>query len=139
MKRRVIVVGFLKNQAGEYLLCKMPSDHGVFPGQWGVVGGGVEEGEDLQQALIREVWEETRLTILEMKPLFFDDDYRTKLIRGGEAEEQYLIYLMFEAIVEGTVQLSDEWVEFAFVPPTQLNTYDLNLKTKENFQKMGLL
>ena len=43
---RVIVVGIVQNELGEYLICKMPQGRGVFPGQWGLPGGGIEEGEN---------------------------------------------------------------------------------------------
>ena len=39
MRQRVIVCPVIQND-GEYLLCKMASDRGVFPGQWALPGGG---------------------------------------------------------------------------------------------------
>ena len=44
IERRVIVVGLIHNGRGEWLLCKMPAERGVFPGQWGLPGGGIEPG-----------------------------------------------------------------------------------------------
>jgi len=45
---RVIVVGIVQNELGEYLICKMPKGRGVFPDQWGLPGGGIEEGEMME-------------------------------------------------------------------------------------------
>ena len=45
---RVIVVGVVQNIAGELLICKMPLGLGVFPGQWGLPGGGIEAGETVR-------------------------------------------------------------------------------------------
>ena len=50
MRQRVIVCPVIQNN-GEYLLCKMAPDRGVFPGQWALPGGGIEPGETMETAL----------------------------------------------------------------------------------------
>lgn len=70
---RVIAVGVIRNSDGDYLLCRMPPDRGVFPGEWGLPGGGVEPGETLDQALRREIREELGLELQHVKPMFFTD------------------------------------------------------------------
>ena len=47
---------FLQNQKGEILLVK----HTYIPG-WHLPGGGVDRGEDVYEAIIREVYEECRI------------------------------------------------------------------------------
>ena len=39
---RLIVVPVIRDAQGRLLLCKMAGDRGVFPGQWGLPGGGVD-------------------------------------------------------------------------------------------------
>ena len=56
-KHRTIVVGLVWNQHGELLFCRMDPDRGVFPGQWGFPGGGIEPGERMEDALDRGVLE----------------------------------------------------------------------------------
>ena len=68
---RMIVVPVVRNDDGRVLLCKMPPDRGVFPGQWGLPGGGVEPGERIHDALVREVNEELGVAVVSAKPLFF--------------------------------------------------------------------
>src|SRR5689334_5758640 len=75
---RLIVVCVVRNASEEVLLCRMPSDRGVFPGQWGLPGGGVEAGETLEQALRREVREELGVDLVEWRPLTFSDLARDK-------------------------------------------------------------
>ncbi|MDX8478613.1 hypothetical protein RFN28_08975 [Mesorhizobium sp. VK24D] len=49
MKQRIIVCPLIENDCA-YLLCKMPSDRGVFSGQWALSGGGMEPGEKIEEA-----------------------------------------------------------------------------------------
>jgi 8-oxo-dGTP pyrophosphatase MutT (NUDIX family) len=48
---RVVVVPVIRDELGRVLLCQMARDRGVFPGQWGLPGGGVEAGETLEKLL----------------------------------------------------------------------------------------
>lgn len=57
MRQRIIVCPLIEND-NAFLLCKMAAHKGVFPGQWALSGGGVEPGEQIEQALRREVREE---------------------------------------------------------------------------------
>lgn len=51
MKRCLIVVPIIRRTDGRYLLIKMSPNRGVFPGQWGLPGGGVEEDERIEDTL----------------------------------------------------------------------------------------
>ena len=46
----------------EILLVRRPSDKRLFPGYWSFPGGKLEEGETLEDCVIREVEEETGLS-----------------------------------------------------------------------------
>ena len=49
---------------GKYLVQLRDNKKNIFfPGFWGVFGGLVEKGEKLSQALVREIKEETNLTV----------------------------------------------------------------------------
>lgn len=55
-KLRKKVRAVIMNERGEYLLIQ---PHSYAPDGWTLVGGGVEEGEDDRQAILREMREET--------------------------------------------------------------------------------
>lgn len=60
--RRIGAYGLLTDDAGRVLLAR-GSDSSAFPGVWSLPGGGVEQGEDPQDAVVRELYEETGLTV----------------------------------------------------------------------------
>jgi 8-oxo-dGTP diphosphatase len=60
--RRIGAYGVLRDSDGRVLLAR-GSDLSAFPGVWSLPGGGVEQGEDPQDAVVREVYEETGRTV----------------------------------------------------------------------------
>lgn len=141
MRQRIIVCPLIEND-GAYLLCKMPSDRGVFPGQWALSGGGMEAGEKIEEALRREIREELGegLKIAEITPWTFRDDVRTKTYPDGSTEEIYMIYLIFDCrSINRDIAINDEFEDYAWVRPGELNTFDLNPATRVTLTAKGLL
>lgn len=141
MKQRTIVCPLIQNQ-GAYLLCKMPSDRGVFPGQWALSGGGLEPGETIEDGLRREIREELgeRLVIEKVTPWTFRDDTRVKTYADGSTEEIYMIYLIFDCVAGNReVDLNEEFEAHAWVKPEDLKDYDLNAATRVTLAAKGLL
>jgi nucleoside triphosphatase len=140
MKYRVVVVAVIQNKNGKYLICKKPKDKGIFPGQWALPGGGIDEKERMDEALHREIWEEVGLKISDITPLYFRDDVQKKHFPDGKVEEHYMIYLMFGCKALGLeVKLNQEFEEYAWVRQTRLNEYNLNRATVKTFKKLSLL
>ncbi len=139
MRQRVIVCPIIENN-GEVLLCKMADDRGVFPGQWALSGGGMEPGEQMEDALLREIAEElgTELQITSVKPWTFADDVRVKTYADGSKEEIYMIYLMFDCVsANRQVTFNEEFQDVAWVKHAELGNYDLNEATRITFNKKG--
>lgn len=70
---------------------------------WGMPGGGLEYGEPAEEAVIREVWEETSL-LVEVEKLL--------LVRTFAPDKFALYYLC--VIKEGVFQPSDEVSEYGY-------------------------
>ncbi|MEA9391038.1 nucleoside triphosphatase NudI [Acerihabitans sp. TG2] len=141
MRQRIIVCPIIENN-GEYLLCKMADDRGVFPGQWALSGGGIELGETIEEALRREIKEELgeALLITRITPWTFRDDIRVKHYQDGTKEEIYMIYLIFDCIsANREITFNEEFQEIAWVSPTELGALDLNEATRITFKQKGLL
>lgn len=141
MRQRIIACPLIQN-AGEYLLCKMASDRGVFPGQWALPGGGVEPGETIEAALRREITEElgAELLISDVTPWTFRDDVRNKTYPDGTTEEIYMIYLIYDCrSVNRVITFNNEFQEIIWVPPNSLKEMDLNEATRITFTQKGLI
>ena len=141
MRQRVILCPLIQNQ-GAYLLCKMPSDRGVFPGQWALSGGGQEPDETIEEGLRREIREELgeALVIEKVEPWTFRDDRRVKTYADGTTEEIYMIYLIFDCHAGNRdVKINDEFEDYAWVLPQDLAAYELNEATRFTLAQKGLL
>jgi nucleoside triphosphatase len=137
---RFIVVGVVVNERGEYLICRMPEGRGVFPGEWGLPGGGIEPGETVEEALRREILEEVGLSLRRVEPLFFADGTYVKTFPGGEERPLYMVFLLFRCLAEeGEVRLNPEFDAAAWVPADQLSRYRLNRATAGTFARLGLI
>lgn len=138
---RLIVVPVVKDEAARVLLCRMPPDRGVFPGQWGLPGGGVEPGERIRDALAREVFEELGVSLLSASPLFFKDASHEKTLPGGERRLVYMVFLLFDCRIDPAqpIRLNEEFSEYVWVEPPLLAGYDLNVETRDTFRTLGLL
>lgn len=140
MTHRTVVNGIISNSKGEIFICKKPKDRGVYPGQWAIPGGGIDPGETAQQALRREIKEETGLNIKNINPVYFYELAVTKYHPTSPSSKQQLILLVFTAKAASTkVTLDTEHEIFAWVKPDKLGQYDLNPATKKTLKQLGLL
>jgi ADP-ribose pyrophosphatase YjhB (NUDIX family) len=91
-----------------------PPAHGLFT----LPGGGVEVGETLHEAVIREVYEETALTV---EPLALAG-YREAIARDGDGRiERHFVILPFAARwIAGDVALNEELAEARWLVPAEL-------------------
>lgn len=139
-KFRYIVAALIQRADGKILLCKKPKGKGVFPGQWAIVGGGVDEDETLEEALEREVQEEVGLEVTHVEPLFFWDDLQPKFNNGQSIGVIYMVYLVFRcAATPGEPTINDEFEEYRWVERSELSEYDLNPPTRETFLRLEYL
>ena len=92
-----------------------PPAHGLYT----LPGGGVELGETLQQAVIREIAEETGLAI---EPVVLAG-YREAIVRDGAGRiERHFVILPFAArLIGGELALNEELAEARWLKPSELS------------------
>ena len=135
---RIIVVGLVRNHRGDLLLCRMSPDRGVFPGQWGLPGGGIERGETMGQALRREMREELGVEIDDIRPAFFKDGRHEKTFVDGSTRTVYMVFLLFHCrALDEDLRLNDEFVEYAWVSDGEARQLDLNEQTRDTLERLA--
>ena len=91
-------------------------------GRWVVPGGTVEPGETLHDALVREVREETGVTVRPREVVLVFD----RILREGEeVRYHYVIVDYLCDYVAGTPRAGSDAEDAAFVAPERLGDYDI--------------
>lgn len=136
---RQVVVGLVWNPYEQLLLCKMKLDRGVFPGKWGLPGGGVEPGESLLEALRREMREELGLEGFRAIPAYFKEGEFDKLLPDGSTQHEYLIFFIYHCLTKTVeIKLNEEFSEFCWLDWEHIYAIDLNAETLDTLEKLDL-
>lgn len=135
---RTVVVGLVWNRCERLLLCRMSPRRGVFPGQWGLPGGGVEPEESIEQALRRELREEIGIEVGEVRPALFKDGVHDKTLANGERVRLYMIFLLFHCrALDERLTLGDELIDCQWVRREELGHFDLNVETRDTIERLS--
>lgn len=100
------------NRQGEVLLIQRDEDvPGLpYPGHWNLVGGAVEHGESVEEALVRETMEEINLDLV---------DYTPFAVFEGSAHAVHTFYTRLDVPAD-TLTLGDEGQALRFFSPSEV-------------------
>ena len=84
----------IEDGKGNYLIQQRTDDAPLWPGMWGLWGGGIEEGESASQAGIRELQEELDVTVLPEELQLFKK-YHFQSRRTGKMVDKHVFVLPF--------------------------------------------
>lgn len=132
VKLFVATKAFIVNQ-GKVLLLRESSKYedGTNAGKFDVVGGRVTPGQRFDESLLREVMEETGLTVSIGKP-FYVGEWRPKV----RDEQWQIIGTFFECHSDSDqVVLSQDHAEFVWIDPGTYAQYDIIENLKPAFEQ----
>ena len=113
---RVAASGIVYNGKGEILLEKRADN-----GWWGLPGGHVDVGESVEQAVIREIWEETgvRAQISRLVGIYSDPQYN---VIGAYSDGLiHFVVVIFECeYLSGDLRVSEESTDVGYFPARNL-------------------
>lgn len=122
---------------------------GVYSDCWHIPGGGVDEGETREQALEREIKEETGIDISSYKIVLIDDSGsgRTEKILKNTGEKVicnmkfkvYRINLDDKLAQDIKVSLDDDLKEYIWRDLEDLNKCKITPPSEELFKRLGYL
>lgn len=121
MKLQVGVKALIQNDRGEYLLLRRSQVmENEVEAHWDIPGGRIEPEEPLEQALRREIKEETGLDTAGDPVLLKAQDIFV------EKADLHVVRLTYSLRGSGDVTISDEHQEMRWVVPNELITLNLD-------------
>ena len=128
MEERNVAEAIPINSKGEVLLQKKTTDYRFGGGVWTVFGGEIKEGESPEEAVKRELKEETGCEIDKIR-LLDVKDYAILDKKG----KRYIFEVIFD---KGISDISlNEGAGFAFFNPSELNTINLQPIVLDSLKK----
>lgn len=135
METRVIVSAIVEKD-GKLLFGKKPQNIGPYPNTWHLLGGGINQGESFVDAVKREVLEESGISLTNIEPISFDEDYEP----NKHGIRTHYIFLVFRATYKsGELKPRDDIAELRWIEKSALSKVELNTPTIKLFKKLKLL
>ena len=117
------VLGVIQRQDGKYLITKRAADKAWAPGWWEVSGGAAIAGETSEEAVKREILEETGLDVTNAEGGFLFSYHREN---PGEGDNYFVdVYKYHMDFTEADIKLqTEETNAFQIADAAQLSEYD---------------
>lgn len=127
---------------------KNPNDGGVYAGCWHIPGGGVEKGEDNIKALVREVREETGISVPPGRFELVDSQGRGEsekvLKETGERVLYKMKFFVYKVFLEQNasdvpVSLNDDLSKYQWTDLSNIKKLKLTPPSIDLFERLGYL
>ena len=113
IKLKFATIAILFNEENKLLLLKRSEDDNWMANKFALVGGGIEENEIPEEAIMREIKEETNLSV--KKP---------KLVYSTIEENTFLYVYVGKVKNSDKIKLNDEHTGYVWVDSGEINDYD---------------
>lgn len=134
MNSRVIVSAIIK-KGNQFLLGRKSKDVGPYPNSWHLIGGGVNlEEETTEEAIIREIKEETGIEIEGLKKVSFDEDYEP----DKKGEMTHYVFLVYKCEYKsGKPKAQDDIEELRWFSKSELKNIPLTRPSIKLLRELG--
>lgn len=98
-------------------------------GEWAIPGGRIKLGETLREAVVREIWEETGITVRATKPVYAFD----AIVRDSKRNVRfhYVVTDLEATYVSGEPHAGDDAVAVRWAKVDSIGKLALNAETKK--------
>lgn len=127
---KVILVmrSIVRNTDGRILIVQRAADDNHNPNMWEFPGGKLEQGQDVSDALNRELEEEIGLqVIVDQQVAYFESRFLSK---GKYAGSSYLVLIGTSRVENSAVTLSFEHQDHKWVTTQEVLEYDLTPESR---------
>jgi len=129
--RPLVGTGALILKGGELLLVKRGAQPGF--GKWSIPGGLVELGENVRDAMMREVKEEVGFDVEVVKLTDVVDTIT--LDNNGRVQYHFVVVNFLARIVGGELKTATDILEARWVPVEEVEKHDLTSSFRAFFEK----
>lgn len=125
--RNCLIASVLLVDSRGWLLLQERDEHArVAPNQWGLVGGHLEEGEEWEAALHRELAEETGLRLADALELWFDEVVQHSPKVSTHLADHWKVWAASVDLSDDDIALG-EGRQIVFVDPARITDGSLDL------------
>jgi ADP-ribose pyrophosphatase YjhB (NUDIX family) len=137
MKSRLNVVCIIEHD-GKVLLGRKAQGVGPYQGKWLIPGGGVDtDRESVDDAMRREIFEETNLRVTGFERLSFSEDVAE---RHGEMTRLVFLYYRVVSVTDWSeVKPGDDLVELRWFPYVDLSEIPVPDVSRQLFRNLGFI
>ncbi|EKE11664.1 MAG: hypothetical protein ACD_15C00042G0006 [uncultured bacterium] len=149
IKREIVAAIIVSKDGKIFQGMKNPNKGGVYSDCWHIPGGGVDKGETKEQALTREIKEETRMSLSKYKIELLDDKgigESEKILKdSGEkvlCKMKFTVYKIeiFDKLAdEIEIALNDDLEKYIWSDVAELKYRKLTPPSIELFKRLGYL
>jgi len=112
----ISIYAILRNEKGEFLLLRRAENSHSNPGKWDLPGGKLNHEEILEEAIVREVWEETGISIVPGEIAGYV---------AFELPQKRVIAIIYDGgYVISDIKLSHEHTEYSWIPLDEILKMD---------------